>query len=126
MPRTDPHGVPPYRRAAGFALLEVLIALTILASAGITLIGLLDAGIQAETRTRSEESTLAAADRLLTATTLLTRTDLDQRLGHHDVGEFRITIQRPEPTLYRISLAETRAPNLETLVTVVYRPEPKP
>jgi hypothetical protein len=54
--------------------------------------------------------------------TLLTRADLDRRLGTHRIGEFAVEVQRPERTLYRIAIAGAEAGANELLVTVVYRP----
>jgi hypothetical protein len=82
--------------------------------------------MRADAQARAEEKTILAADRLLSAMTLLTRNDLDQRLGVHQAGEFRVEVERPEPTLYRIALAESTAPQVEILVTLVYRAEVRP
>jgi type II secretory pathway component PulJ len=112
------------RTERGAALLESIVALAILATAGTGLVSALTAAIRSETDVARAEKTVQAADRVLTAMTLLTRNDLDQRLGRHEVGEFVVLVQRPQPSLYRIAVAEISAPELEMLVTVVYRPEP--
>jgi Tfp pilus assembly protein PilV len=106
----------------GLALLEVIIALSILAGAGIAFVAALGEALRNEEQLRRRETTLLAADRVLTDMSLQTRQDLDRRLGSYPAGEFTITVQRPEPTLYRISVAELGSPEVETLVTVVYRP----
>ena len=108
---------------SGAVLLEAMVAIAILASAGASLVAAIDAGIQSEHQARLRETSLLAAERVLTATALLGRGDLDRRLGRHPIGEFVVEVQRPDPTLYRIAIAEGRAPEVETLVTVVYRPE---
>lgn len=108
----------------GIALLDALIALTILSSAGLALTGLLRQAINAQAEVARAESTMDAADRVLSALTLLRREDLDRRLGQHRIGEFLSDVQRPEPGLYRIALAEASAPERELLVTVVHRAEP--
>jgi hypothetical protein len=110
-------------RERGVALLEVLVALTILAASGLALVGLVSTGLAEERDARVRERTLTTEDRLLAALTLLTRPELDQRLGGHPVGEFVVDIARPEPTLYRLALAQAETPQVEDLVTVVYRPE---
>jgi prepilin-type N-terminal cleavage/methylation domain-containing protein len=112
-PRTD----------RGMALLEVLVALAILSASGFALVGLVSAGLRGERDARERERTLAAEDRVLTALTLLTREDLDRRLGRHPSGEFVADVERPERTLYRIALAQQESPQVEDLVTVVYRME---
>jgi prepilin-type N-terminal cleavage/methylation domain-containing protein len=114
------------RNERGMVLLEVLVALVILATAGIALMELVGAGLRAERDARTREATLATEERLLTAFTLLNRGELDQRLGPREVGEFVIDIQRPEPTLYRIAIAQQASRQVEDLVTVVYRPERRP
>jgi type II secretory pathway pseudopilin PulG len=112
------------RTERGIALLEVLVALAILGAAGAGLVAALGAGIRAGHDLRRRELEMAVADRVLAATALLSRDDLDRRLGRHPVGEVLVEVQRPQPALYRIGIRELRNPELETLVTVVYRPEP--
>ena len=107
----------------GLTLVEAMVAMAILAGAGTSLVAALDAGIRSEHQTRLRETALLSADRVLAALTLLTRTELDRRLGRHPLGEFIIEVQRPDRTLYRIAVAEARAPQVEMLVTVVYRRE---
>jgi len=111
------------RAERGVALLEALVALTILATAGLALVALVGAGLRAERDARERERTIAAEEGVLGAATLLKRTELDQRLGRHDVGEFIVDVQRPERTLYRIAVVQARSPEVEDLVTVVYRRE---
>lgn len=112
------------RAERGMALLEVLAALTILAVAGLALTQLVAGAVRATATAQQREVEQADEDRLLTAYTLLTRGDLDLRLGSRDVGAYVMTIARPERTLYRIAVARDTAPTVEDLVTVVYRPSP--
>src|SRR5947207_19511 len=111
------------RNERGVALLEVLVALIVLATAGIALVELVGHGMRAERQARLREATLATEERLLAALTLLNRHELDQRIGRRKIGEFIIDVQRPEPTLYRVALAQEQSPAVEDLVPVVYRPE---
>jgi type II secretory pathway pseudopilin PulG len=104
------------RNERGVVLLEVLAAVLILASAGLSLVALLAGATRAGADARRYEQQMADAERLLTAYTLLTRTELEQRLGDRRVGAYVVNIQRPEPSLYRISVSN--------LVTVVYRDVP--
>ncbi len=108
----------------GIVLLEVMIALAILAVAGASLVGLLGQALREERALHERERTLRVAERVLTATALLSRTDLDRRLGRRPVGDVILDIQRPRPTLYRLAVSEVRSPAVEMLVTVIYRPEP--
>jgi type II secretory pathway pseudopilin PulG len=111
-------------RERGVALLEVLAAVVILGAAGLALVELIAAGTRAVTAARARERELADEERLLAAYTLLARADLDRRLGRREVGHYFADVQRPERTLYRIALIRSQAPEVEDLVTVVYRPEP--
>lgn len=114
---------------AGVALLEVLVALAILFAAGAAATGAVQAALAAERRAAVVESELLDGDRLLTALTLLTRPDLDRRLGVRRIGVWQVEILRPEPTLYRIALSRAaelssrRAASTPLLVTLVQRPE---
>ena len=114
------------RNERGVVLLEVLVALVVLTIAGIALMENVGAGLRAERDARDRETRLATEERLLAALTLLRRTDLDQRIGRRQIGEFVVDVQRPEGTLYRIAILQNQSPQVEDLVTVVYRAEPRP
>jgi len=104
-------------------LLEMLVAVVILATAGIGLVELVGSALHAERDARLREGTLATEERLLSALTLLNRQELDQRIGQRQIGEFIVDVQRPEPPLYRVALLQRQSPQVEDLVTVVYRAE---
>jgi type II secretory pathway pseudopilin PulG len=106
----------------GFALLEALVALALITTVGVSVVVLGQTALATEQRATEEETQVVDADRLLTAVSLLRRGELDQRLGTHQVGAFAVTIERPEPVLYRVSLARAAAPDRTLLVTVVFRP----
>ncbi len=110
----------------GVVLLEVLAAIVILSTAGIAMVTLAGAGVRAEQDARDREQVLANEERVLAAHTLLNRSELDQRIGRRRIGEFIVDIQRPERTLYRIALLQGESPQVEDLVTVVYRREQVP
>ncbi len=112
------------RRAEhGVALLETLVALAILSGAGLGLLQLVSASVAAERGARERERVLAVETRVLAALSLFKRADLDRRLGRHTIGDVIAEVERPEPTLYRIALTQASAPDVEDLVTVVYRRE---
>ena len=113
----------PRQSERGVILLEVLVALSILATAVVSLVALHDAGLRAQARAAAEEAVVTDADRLLTALSLLTGAEYTQRLGTHPVGPYLVDIQRPEPGLFRIGLRLAAEPASELLATVVYRPE---
>jgi type II secretory pathway component PulJ len=109
------------RAERGAVLLETVVALAILLAAGVSLVSLLGASLANETELARREAEVRELDRLLTAMTLLDRTELDRRLGRHSAGRLVTEVERPEPGLYRMSVGQ---PNGEALVTVVYRPVP--
>ena len=111
------------RNTRGAALIEAIVALMILSVAGLGVVGALQESIRSEAGLRDREETMQAASRVMSAMVLLTRTDLERRLGTHPIGEFAVAVERPQPTLFRIAIAEGRVPEVEALVTVVYRPQ---
>ena len=101
--------------------MEVLVAVAILAFAGLGLVELVASGAHATAAARVREADLADEERLLAAWSLLSSRDLDQRLGRREVGPYFVEVQRPERGLYRIAIGRLEAPGLEELVTVVWR-----
>lgn len=107
----------------GVVLLEVLIALAILGTAGAALLGALQQAMAAQVAARTEEEQMDEADRVLAAMTLLSGADLDRRIGPRPLGEFVVSVERPETRLYRIAVSIRAAPSRELIVTVVHRQE---
>jgi type II secretory pathway pseudopilin PulG len=101
------------------ALLEVLAALTIFVFAAVYALTLLGQLSDSEHRAHSDERRVADQNRLLTAYALLLRAELDQRLGHREVGPYLVEVQRPEAALYRVSIGDSTGPDL---VTLLFRP----
>ena len=113
-------------RERGAALFESVIALAIVSTSGLAAVQLVQYSLQSEASMNRREAEMAQGERLMAALTLLTRKDLELRLGAHPVGEFIVTVQRPERALFRVGLATTAAPEAELLATVVYRTETAP
>ena len=114
------------RAERGAVLLEVIVALAMLTLAGGSLIRLVTETERTLGETRSREETLLEADRTLAGLALLTRDDLDRRIGIHPAGRFEAEIRRPTPTLYRVAVRADEPGRPELLVTVVHRPRPAP
>jgi type II secretory pathway component PulJ len=108
------------RTERGVVLLEVLAALTIFAFAAASAIGLLSQLSATEQRMHANERVVADQDRLMAAYSLLTREDLDRRLGPRAVGAYVVEVQRPTATLYRVTVGDSTGVEL---VTLLYRPE---
>lgn len=113
------------RAERGVVLLEILAAVLILTVAGLSLVALTATSARATAAAASRERIQRDEDRLLAAYSLLTRQDLDLRLGEREVGPYVVEVERPEPTLYRVAIAEVRSPAVQDLVTVLDRPEPR-
>lgn len=114
------------RAERGVALLEVIVAVTIFATAAITAVSLLAQAADHERRAEETERRVGDEERLLTAMTLLTREDLDRRLGRRTAGPYLVEVQRPTRALYRVTVASGESPEVPDLATLVYRPEPAP
>ncbi len=104
----------------GALLLETVVALAIFALAAVTALNLLLQVSDSDRRVQELERRIVDEERLLSAYTLLTRDDLDRRLGARRVGPYLVEVQRPQPTLYRVAVGDSARADL---VTLVYRPE---
>jgi type II secretory pathway component PulJ len=111
------------RGKRGVILLEVLIALTIVGVTGASLVAATAALLRAEEQARRIEQSMNPQEEVLAAVSLFTRAELDQRIGTRTVGRYRVEIERPRPSLYRIEVVAPDSAGLPALVTVVYRRE---
>lgn len=105
----------------GAALLEVLVGLAILALSGTVLVGAVSEAIRRERDMILREQELVAMERVLAATSLLTRHELSQRLGDRSVGEFTVSVARPASELFEIRI-RPRGNEGDGLATLVFRP----
>lgn len=105
----------------GVTLVETLVAVVVLSTAALALLRLCSAYGSGFSRARAEESELRDADRLMTAMALLTRADLDRRLGVRDAGAFALEVSRPRAGIYRLAV-RSAGRDRALLVTLVHRP----
>jgi hypothetical protein len=105
----------------GAVLIEALVAIAILSVAGLSAIEYVVAVQEAHARSVTRERDLARAERLLTATVLLSQRELEQRLGIRSADDFLVWIDRPEPFLFRVGISAPERPKAELLATLVYR-----
>lgn len=112
----------PLRRRHGAVLLEVMVALTILATAGLAALGLTREATHAVEHARVAGREIAAASAFLEVVVLWPREELDQRLGDRVQGPWRLSIQRSYPMLYEVVLRDSTLAR-EILRTSLYRPE---
>jgi type II secretory pathway pseudopilin PulG len=101
-----------------------MVAVAILATAAMTAVSLLAQSADHQRRAQEVERRLADEERLMTAMALLSRDDLDRRLGRRIAGPYVVEVQRPTRVLYRVSVAVADSAAWPDLVTLVYRPEP--
>jgi type II secretory pathway pseudopilin PulG len=111
------------RKRQGAVLLEALVALVILASAGAAVAALAVESGQVVQRTRSAERELRRADGFFASVVLWPREDLDRHLGEREQGPWRLRVERRMPALYTITLTDSLG-RRTLLRTVLYRPEP--
>jgi type II secretory pathway pseudopilin PulG len=113
----------------GAALLEVMVALTILAVAGMWAVALVNQSVEAIHQVREADIAIRRANGFMEAVALWPRQDLDRHLGRHREGEWVLTVQRPAMSLYTIVLSavpdtlDGRPLGRDLLSTAVFRPE---
>jgi len=108
------------RSAAGAVLLEVVVALAILALAGVLAVSGTSQAMTSVRLAREREEAISAASRFLDRVALWPREDLDRRLGRRRQGPWILVTSRPVETLYLVSLIDSATS--ETLVeTALYR-----
>ena len=111
------------RKRRGAALLEVIVALTILATSGATVVALMAQSADAVRRARETETEIRRASAFFDAVALWTREDLDRHLGSREQGPWRMRVDRPEQTIYAVTLTDSLGAR-SLLSTVLFRPEP--
>jgi len=105
----------------GIVLLEVLVALTILAVVSASVVAFAAESGGAVTRARDAEREMRRANELLTAVSLWPRADLDRHLGDRPQGPWLMRVDRITPTLYAVVLSDS-VRGREILSTLLYRP----
>lgn len=114
------HSMPSARNGA--ALLEALVALTILATAAASIVAFATDSARTVRHARDAEIQVRRASALLDAIALWPREDLDRHLGQRQEGPFRLYIARVMPALYLVVLSDSSG-GRELLRTTIYRPE---
>jgi type II secretory pathway pseudopilin PulG len=110
------------RCPSGAALLEVVVALVVLAVAGTGLVTMLGQTRHTMASLVASERQTRAAGRELDALVLLGRDDLSARIGTTSVHGFQLTIDRVAPDLFDARVAAaSNGPVL--LRTTLYRPD---
>ena len=110
------------RPRRGVALLEAIVALTILTVAVLASVTMVRQGIDSVQRAEVAEAEVRRASAFMDAIALWPRADLDRHLGNRPEGPFRLAIDRPVPTLYLVALTDSSG-RRELVRTALFRPE---
>jgi type II secretory pathway pseudopilin PulG len=110
-----------HRARRGAALLEVLVALSILSVAGLAVVAFAIETTGVITRARIAEGELRRASALLDAVALWPREDLDRHLGDRPQGPWRMQVDRRTRALYTVVLTDSTG-SRELVRTALYRP----
>lgn len=111
-----------HRPRRAMTLLEVLVALAILASAALAMLGMASQSWHAVRTAEEAERSLEEASAFLDAVALWPSDELDQRLGERRQYPWRLRIDRPARSLYVATLVDSSGSDT-LLVTSLFRPE---
>jgi type II secretory pathway pseudopilin PulG len=110
------------RSERGAALLEVLVALTILTVAGVSAITMASGAAQTMRKAREADVEMRKASTFFEAVALWSRADLDRHLGERAQGSWLMRVDRVDPVFYVVSLTDS-ASQRTLLETALFRPE---
>lgn len=108
------------RGERGLALLEAIVALAILSTAGLALAAQVRQTLAATSRIEQAELRIVEASRFLEAVSLWTRADLDRHLGDRPNGPWRLVVVRPAENLYDVAVRDS-ATRRTLVATSIYR-----
>ena len=110
------------RTRHGSALIDVLLALTLLAISGTAIVSLLGQTSRSMRDALESERLARRASQQLDWLAIATRADLTARLGRTNMRGWRVDIRGESPFLFDVTIAssDTSAPLLRT---VLYRPD---
>ena len=109
-------------RRRGAALLEVLVALVIITTAGASVAALASETARAVSHARDSELEIERARDFFEQVTLWPRDDLDRHLGTREQGLWRLDVEHIATALYSLVLTDSSGSHA-LLRTVVFRPE---
>ena len=108
-------------RRTGAAIIEVLIAFVVLATAGTALVTLLGQSHVTVAATHKREREQVGAQMLLDAAATWSRQDLDLHVGTTRTRRWLLTVQPISPELYALAVSDTNG--VAILRTALYRPD---
>jgi type II secretory pathway pseudopilin PulG len=108
------------RAEDGSALLEVIVALAILGTAGVAIVAQVRESAHVTTRTERAEADVSEASDFLAAVALWPRADLDRHLGDRRNGPWRLVVLRPTDALYDVAIRDSTGTRT-LLTTTLFR-----
>jgi hypothetical protein len=111
------------RTRPGVVLLEAIVALSILTVAALASVAMVRQAVESVRRAELAEADIRRASAFMDAIVLWPRADLDRHLGNRAEGPWRLTIDRPAPTLYLVALTDSLS-RRELVRTALYRSLP--
>jgi Tfp pilus assembly protein PilV len=109
------------RTRSGSALIEVLVALVLLAVGGVAMVTLLGQTSRTMRSTRETERATRAASHVLGRFAATDRASLIASIGRHDVAGFRAEVVESSPDLFDVAIAASDTSRV-LLRTLFYRP----
>ena len=109
------------RPRPGVVLLEAIVALTIVTIAALASVAMVRQGIESVRQSQTIEQEVRKASAFVEAIALWPRADLDRHVGNRAEGPWRLTVDRPIPTLYLVALTDSLS-RRELVRTALYRP----
>ena len=111
------------RTRSGIVLLEAIVALTIVTVAMLATVAIVGQGVDSVRQAQLSEAEVRRASAFMDAIALWPRADLDRHLGNRAEGAWRLSVDRPVPTLYLVALTDSLS-HRELIRTAIYRFEP--
>jgi type II secretory pathway pseudopilin PulG len=103
------------------ALLEVIVAITILGIAGLAAIAASREALVTVHHAGRAQDAVSDASAFLDVVSLWTREDLDRRLGDRAQGPWRLRISRVQDSIYEVALSDSASGRV-LIGTALYRP----
>jgi Tfp pilus assembly protein PilV len=110
------------QRRPGVALIEVLVALVMLATSGVALVTLVGQTAHTMRSTSNTEHQLRMAAAQLDRLILLDRAELAAREGQSSLGEWSLRVSAVSPELFDVAISATNTGAI-LLATTIYRPD---
>jgi len=109
-------------RRRGSSFIEVVLALVLMAIAGVALITLMGQTAQSIESLRATERQTRAASVELSALSVLGTTELSERVGRMHVRGWSMSIERTSTNLFDVAIAASDT-GMVLLRTTLYRPD---